>query len=410
MYPGTTRLKKLVGLAALYLQTATMAATFILVSLCLCTFFIPECNGQLHNHSLRRRTDQSQDGEGGRRRIVLIAGPHKTGSTSIQNSMYRWMTNGTDDINSEGDEGENSNGDAILTSWSWPGPNTIFDLCSKETMKEYMHGKVFYPFGEALHGCKFGRRAIAEFYACEELLDLYKEEFKKKWEDGYNLAIGTEAFDLVGSFNNGIKIEDIIQQMPTTNLDDFTVVVKYRSPRVAHLISWYHECCMRDMSFPEFLVNEMTSFLHRGSRIIDSLHLAQVFLDFGLKVALIDLSGVHKEGYDVSNVIACDVLNVSCTDDKAIIGDTVLAEIKNVKSGGEYGSITDEDLGELEKIIRRRDCRFQNLMDHPKLNLLYKKDLSDIMESCDGDGISREEMSHEIRKIGERVLSKEEDQ
>lgn len=397
----------------------TTTVTFILISLCLSIFFTPECNGQLRNHSLRSRSTKSQigdeetwKGQEGRRRIVLIAGPHKTGSTSIQNSMYRWMTNESNDVvGGEGGEGgEENKNDSILPSWSWPGPNIIYDICTKEAIKEYMHGKIFYPFGEALHGCKFGRRAVAASYTCGELLDLYKKEFKKKWDDGYNLAIGTEAFDLVGSFQDGIKIADIIEQMPTKNLDDFTVVLKYRSPRVTHLISWYHECCMNDMTFPTFLVNEMTSFLHRGSRIIDSLHLVKKFLDFGLNVTLIDLSGVHEEGYDLSNIIACDVMNAPCTNEKTIIGDSVLPQIKNVKSGGKFASITDEDLGQLERIIRRRDCRFQELRKHPKLKILYEKDLSAIMEACDDDGISREEMSHQIRKIGEKVRSKEDDQ
>ena len=349
-------------------------------------------------------------------RIVLIAGPHKTGSTSIQNNMYRWTTKPTihDNTNTTStvkQQQQQQRQTTLLPEWSWPEPQEIFQQCNHYEDKDSMHGKIFYPFGEALHNCRILRsRPITEVYTCAELLQIYRHEFQRKWDQGYNLVIGTEAFDLVGSLPklavnknqiDTIHMDDVIQHLPhQITKKDITIVVKYRSPRTKHLISWYHECCMDEMTFMAFLQNELKFFPDRGSRIIDSLHLVRKLAEEGYHVVLIDLSGVMALGYDVSNVIACDVLNANCTKNKQIIGEVEPPKISNVKSGGEnFGRFDKKDMNEIEKIIRRRDCFFHGLEQHELVTVLYPKDYTTIMEACKRNGISRGQMNRKIRKV-----------
>lgn len=336
-----------------------------------------------------------------RQRVLLIAGPHKTGSTSIQNNMYQWMTSNN----------KNNNRHPHFKNWSWSGPEEVFENSNRQ---EHMHGKIFYPFGEALHGCGFGRRIeLQSEYSCDKLLKLYRDTFKKHWNQGYNLVIGTEAFDWIGADIEPIAINHLLAQMPWNNAanyrgqsvvngrnDDVTVVVKYRSPRVKHLISWWHQCCMKEMTFYQFVLKEMKDYDDRGSRIIDSLQLVERLLEAGLNVVLIDLSGVIDKGYDLSNVIACDVMKVPCTEDKNILGETEAPVVKNTKRGGNMGAITSDHMEKMEKVIRRRDCAFKHLEGHDKLQILYPKDLAEVYQSClEDEGITRKEMNNQILDI-----------
>ena len=364
-----------------------------------------------------------------KQRIILIAGPHKTGSSSIQYNMYHWMMKNdtTTDLENNNDQDEVIQ--SYFKDWIWPEPKEIYN---KYTGHTHMHHKIFYPFGEALLPyCRIGhRKELSQYYTCEELLDIYRKEFQKYWDLGYNLAIGTEAFDFVGfTNNNGIQIDHLLDQMPwnyenssllssssslSSSMDttkrqhnnikeSITVVVKYRSPRVKHLISWWHQCCMKQMNFYDFLLEETTNWKYRerGSRIIDSLYLVQQYLDHGLKVALIDTSGVIEKGYDLSNVIACDVLNIPCTQDKVIQGETQLPTVKNQKSDGDLGGITENHLNQMEQVIRMRDCSFQHLLGHQNLTILYPLDIHEtLLQTCKGIvGISREEMNVRILQI-----------
>mmetsp|Transcript_436 Transcript_436/g.607 ORF Transcript_436/g.607 Transcript_436/m.607 type:complete len:383 (-) Transcript_436:42-1190(-) len=377
------------------LANQMMHDLFVITFICI----IVACHGQ--DRVLRGRTntlDNTLDGHNKtdtsqeRQRVVFIAGPHKTGSSSIQNNIYRWTS-----------RGRKNN---FLPNWSWPVPREIGRNFFPAN-KEHWHGKEFYPFAEAIRGCKFGPRTLPSDFSCQQLIKLYRNEFKKSWNAGSNLLIGTEAFDYVSSKEDPIELDTLLNLMPwnlgNDNIkgsnDDITVILKYRSPRSSHLISWWHQCCMKDMSFHQYLSKKM-KIDHGAGRVIDSLHLVEHFLEKGLKVVLIDLSGVLRRNYDVSNIIVCDVLNVPCSQDKVPEGENKAPMVANSKRGGDMGGVTQEQIDKIEKIIRRRDCSFQSLLTHENLTLLYAEDLLEIMKSCGSDeGISREEMTNEIIQI-----------
>ena len=370
-------------------------------------------------------------------RVLIIAGPHKTGSSSIQNSMYHWTlqhnhnaSNSTNTTDTSSSSSSSSSSNAHFQNWSWPAPD-LDQVYQFTNHQESMHWKIFYPFGEALHNCQISKHKgdptkMKEY--CLEIMKYYRKEFYTKWKEGYNLIIGTEALDLVGANKGAIRIDDLLEQLPFNykndqpqlqpqpqpqpqpqlqqyerlngSNEDITVVIKYRSPRVKHLISWWHECCMNQMNFLQFLQLEMAKRPDRGSRIVDSLQLVQRFLDYGLHVVLIDLGGVGIHGYDVSNVIACDVMGIPCNHNKIIEGETEEPQIKNQKKGGDMGNITVGQMEEIEQIIRKRDCTFKHFLNggHDKLEMLYASELKVILEACEDGvgGISRSEMNQQI--------------
>ena len=124
-----------------------------------------------------------------------------------------------------------------------------------------------------------------------------------------------------------------------------------------------------------------------------------------MTVELIDMAGVMEKGYDLSNVIACDVLGVPCYSNKTLLGTVEQPVVKNVKKGmGNMGSTTEKQLQRIETLIRRRDCSFQHLRDHPKLKILYAYEILNVWDDCEarGDqGLERKKLIEKITKLFE---------
>jgi len=328
-----------------------------------------------------------------RQRVVLIGGPHKTGSSSIQKNFYKWTNHDQ------------------LPGWSWPIPDDFTSHCSITT-------KAFYPFIENLSqiGRKNpihrpnSRRPLWDYYdSYEQVIESFQNKFLDEWKNGKHLVIGSEAMDRLNLSQHAYIYDNLLDTMPwnvapgsvSGSDDDITFVIKYRVPRVSHLISIWHQCCMKEMNLLDFLKQVDMEFIY----ILDSLGYVSKILSRGLKVALVDLDGVVSSGYDISSVIACDVLNVPCTEKKRIVGDNKDISISNVKAGkGDMGGVTQKKLNEIEKKIRIFDCNFKRRMSHPKLTILYQSDMfNEIMEDCENipekQRISSQE--HLIRVIQE---------
>ena len=82
-------------------------------------------------------------------RIVLLAGPHKTASSSTQQSFYKWTAK-----------------PKVLHSWAWPVPPQVADFCSDyhespEGSTQYFN-KGFYPLVDALNGRKIIKKLRIE--------------------------------------------------------------------------------------------------------------------------------------------------------------------------------------------------------------------------------------------------------
>jgi hypothetical protein len=232
-------------------------------------------------------------------RVVLLAGPHKTGSSSIQANLMHWL----------GDENHPSN---LAVTWAWPAPA---HQCIPQSEK------AFYPWVKALVGEEINTKFKCHVER-EELIQVYRREFHNQWTRGKSLVIATEAMARAAAHDD--LIDTIIHQLPWSadyspkvggGDENITVVIVYRSPRVAHLQSMWHQCCMMEnVTFYNYLVGP--HFQRKKFSNFDSLFLAKRFLEKGLTVTLIDMEGVTEQGYDISNIVACDILGANCNANK----------------------------------------------------------------------------------------------
>jgi hypothetical protein len=361
-----------------------------------------------------------------RQRVILLAGPHKTASSSIQQNMLMWLNDKEDYF-----------GTGLAKNWAWPSPISTF----RKHGCNLSESKIFYPWIHALSSLTERREntPCADVYSREEMIGLYKKEFEEWWRKGYSLVIASEAMDLVPRVKySGALLQNIIHQQPwyTSNGnrrstflgkdDDITVVVNYRSPRSSHLISSWHQCCMTSMSFHDYLLS-----LKESRLVLDSLRLAKICLDQGLRVVLVDMAGVTKNDVDISNVIACDVLGAECTKQKHFLNSkqerslpgaeytkhanfldskdkTIVANVKTHSNTNL--NVTDDQVKQIDAVIRRYDCNFVSLIENEKFQILYAYAIQEVFDQCKTNGgeelvTSRKDMVQRIISIAKNTSS-----
>jgi len=345
-----------------------------------------------------------------KQRVVILAGPHKTSSSSIQLNLYHWLN-----VNSTQEDIA-----GLSKSWAWPSPSTEFIEHSCK-MNDHLAAKIFYPFIESIMGMHKKSRCINSHYSSTELIKIYHDQIYMKWNQGYNLVIASEAIDFIASEkrNDGPEILNrLVDELPWHEREedplhgsdeDITAVIGYRAPRADHLISLWHQCCMEEMSFFEYLTHRFETVVD-PLRSLDSLKLAKMFLDKDIETVIIDMSGVATLGYDMSNVVACDVLNAECTERKTFLGaPEEKAEIANIKTHSQDNfNITSAQLDQINDVIELYDCNFVTLMQHEKIEILYSKDLDAILSKCkerEGDINTRDDMVRRIIDIAKGVTN-----
>jgi len=353
------------------------------------------------NHHIRR-----VETEGKKQRVVLVAGPHKTASSSEQYNIIRWL-NDTDD--------------RFLPGWSWPAPTIYGEMCGSNNISMNKRPKIFYAYIGTLNG-RTGSPCLTKWYTRQgmtgkNLTHDYEKEFRDSWSKRNSLIIASEAMDFVsttrGRKDGNKLLNRILDGMPWNSYDDpadtrlegsnddITVVVHFRAPRVDHLVSLWHQCCMDTMSFRDYLVVFIPGKRLDKMHSLDSLRLVEVFLEKNLEVTLLDMSGISFQGYDISNILACDVLDADCTSNKTVVGDPVTPSKRNVKDHSHGG--TDSQMEEMEQIIRNYDCNYQNITKNEKLTILYPKELDLIFSNCTSIEVEERIMTFEVmvRRLSE---------
>ncbi len=313
------------------------------------------------------------------------------GSTSLQNNFHKWT--GSDNY--------------LLDTWAWPVPDVITKYESKDDHNwDWNPSKGFYALAELLRDSqhKITDRLVFQENTREELLQSYETEFLRAWTAGYNLIIGSEAFDNIIKDDDEEMIERLLNLMPW-NLDEIddaniTVVVTYRVPRVKHLISIWRETRKNNQTFREWMIKNKNNL---GA--IDSLGLVEMFLKKGLDVVLADISGISESGNDISNTIACEVLEARCTEDKQVEGSDPPLVMNTKENFHGKLNITKKEMDKMEAVMRSYDCNYANLLkdyeESNQLTMLYPTALSEVLESC-----KQEEKEEGHRNIFDRIKMK----
>jgi hypothetical protein len=314
-------------------------------------------------------------------KYVILAGPHKTASTSVQRNLYSWSESGL-----------------LGDDWAWMHPNLT---CLREISPIYCP-KVQNMLHHKDWSCKAWACLSRCLYdllpsnKCAYVKSCYKEGLLSQQKTNHHtrFVLGAEsiATHLVNLTIQGKEtsmfIQGFIDTLPSSATKDaITFVITYRSPRIDHLRSWWKESAYQrkqTLSFRSFLSGEFIT------SVLDPLYAAQELATrHGFNVIIIDMSGIQAKGWDISSVVACQILgNVPCHLDNMTLlhGSNVSApSVSNVRKNTmeELNNLT---LGEISKIayaLQKLDCNSVHaIFNHPRIQILYPYHLNHTLYYC----------------------------
>jgi tmRNA-binding protein len=337
-------------------------------------------NTQNDDNDGNTQNDGNNENDEDEQKVVILAGPHKTGSSSLQYNFLRWTTHTPGTLISELNPH-----DIILKDWVWPLPSFMSEFYSVDDIHN-----AFYPMMEALRSPKRKTtdREVFEKYSIDEVIDMYHEPMDVYWEKGYNLIFGTEAMDLIVKLEEGAEMIDALQNriLPSSVRDDqITVVIAYRTPKIDHLISQWHQICKppNQQSFFDFITTTKNKF---GP--LDALGMVKILLKHtNWNVALMDLEWLKANEWDMSNYIACYYLQAKCNYKKRQIKGLVEGEepaVKNVRTNQGNLNISNEALDEMNGIIMAYDCNYMDLFEkeNERMILLHRLGIDKMIANC----------------------------
>jgi hypothetical protein len=277
-------------------------------------------------------------------RIVVLAGPHKTGSTSLQNFICN--IGGTTYVT--GNHAHNNASEHFITphaantKWSWPVG--LYDeycleknlICAGEQRNPYQFSPKFYSalvplitewgMDKTWPGWIDNTTDVVDYAHNDavkaNIADYFRNLFRIPWEEGKNIVIGSEVFDKLTKELTGIRRErgetthvaprasdrirtllDLFpwkstpqsQQTPL-RLEDIEVQINLRSPRFSHLASLWHESSSSIAAFQGLTLREFIVYApHRTFNNVDSLGLALQFVRMGVHTTIVDMLGIAEK-------------------------------------------------------------------------------------------------------------------
>ena len=291
------------------------------------------------------------EGPRGGPRIVVLAGPHKTASTTLQNFVSLFASS-TLNLGGTADSPELSRKNRQRyeqkrrphpsnDEWVWPlgyYRDYLFEDSMGGGLAMLKKGAKQYA---TLAGILTGRR-IRQYMPCLRHLNAtechrkadtyYRALFRKVWEDegDKNIVIGAEEFDtlvrdllhtkqgvtgedmhvspmsgpvidrLLGLFpwddennnnhNDNSTTTTSTHQRPPLAMEDIEIHVNYRTPRSSHVVSIWHQLGKKT-TLRTFLTGEKSSAnLYQAN----TLALALQFARKGIKTTIIDMAGVSE--------------------------------------------------------------------------------------------------------------------
>ena len=319
-------------------------------------------------------------------RMVVLLGPHKSASSSVQELFMEHASGGP-----QGDRLHHPS----LANWTWP---------YHVRRRSYLPRKGFAPL-------------VTEGVGFHELI---WDTMRQVW-NGSTTAInttttdlppkspqhmiwGTEELDRFGptpwSHRNGIQaIQKVVERMPPTRLD---LVVNYRRPRQDQWLSIWKQLYRKTetpnennnnnnnnhqgddvSSYATFLCdpNEQVRIWEYLDCVATPLGLVAALLEAfsadssfsssssttstrttRTTVHLLDMQGIAALHRDVGHVVACDILQVPCTDHHWLpqIDHPIVQNSRSRPSG-----LTMDQLDDMEWILRYRDCSYRRQLLSP---------------------------------------------
>jgi len=309
----------------------------------------------------------------------------------------------------------------MLHDWVWPVPEEVGLLEMENIVWNWTPAKGFYPLVEVLMNPtkKLPPRFVFQKYSRKEIIDMYREQIEYYWNKKLNIVFGSESMDVIVKLSNGVDILKTFSKDIIPNHIDprhITVVVAYRTPKVKHLISVWHQNIMKPgkenkISFYDWITTDPNTL---GP--MDALGMVEMFLQYtNWNVVLLDLEGLRVNEWDESNLVACKVLGGNCVNRS--LADASGTEtrkepiIANVRSHEQGPNVSQEALDEMEKILRLYDCNYQSMLQQERngrrLKIYYPVGLDETMKLCSSAAMdktnhirqSRSEMKSLIKDV-----------
>lgn len=378
-------------------------------------------------------------------RVILLVGPHKTASTTLQYFFCRFFCM---EVPFESEEEEFPEAAyPQYTEWIWPIDHFQLDKSSEWFQGEYE--KRYRRL--TLHLAKQEVRGLAASVA-EDLLpafyEHYKAMFRRIWEKGKKIMIACEELDLVilDLLDNTIKdgnggeethvapgSSDLIdahldllpwnsttgtsqeQVIDPLQLHDFEVVVNYRNPRIDHLRSMWRQFAKNNDSFQAHLQRAKKQLSLDYWESLNSLAVALQFVRKGLKTTIVDMAGVKERDTFKMNetnggtlvgglpgVIACEVIKmgqkdptgtgggVYCDDNSYVFLPNITIDNidENKKSDKNSLEVNESQLEDMNRAIQDYDCgvwkHLKKYQEKGLLRVLYPSKDS-FLKSCTPD-------------------------
>jgi hypothetical protein len=284
-----------------------------------------------------------------KKRLVLFAGPHRSGSTSVEEFFQRYCKGSI----------KHDKDSFPLRYWKWP---EISQDHAKPGVPPY---KVF-------------QNLVLEPSMNDPLnMDIMigiKEAYDTT-QDG--IILGTELFDQLGTYSQYdgmLAMKRIVDYVGLTNDPDMvTVVVNYRAPRFDHWESvWKGSVQGTDRTYQDFMCH--TSQYHEKIELLataaNPLQVALESQKQGWNIALMDMQGIEENGRDVSHTIACSVMGAKCQESEGWVNNHVDETIHNneAEDGHDIIELTDEERFKAEELLLARDCAYGAMMKEFQAN------------------------------------------
>lgn len=341
--------------------------------------------------------------------VVILPGPHKTGSTSLQTCLVDWTMNGHSRHIRQRKENPVTT-PLALPRWSWAVPDQ--PILGQYRLNHQHPTKAFASLmgiadRDATLGFTPQGRNDTNHTVTTAVLDAvrktYQAPMEKAWRSNYNIIYGSEEMDrLVNPVhsNSSFLMDTILNILPWNakgssaarqlHLQDLEVVLFHRTPRVKHLTSAWHQERMEQESLRDYLWNRLLNHV----RYVDALGIAQQFLRRNIRTTIIDVEGVkatYGNRTNTCHVIACDILQTEeCTDDTHRLSFLaanptldISDEPQNQREDQGGMDLTLSELDAIDKIMTEYDCGFQgSLMGFRKRSLLRYLYKDNLFEGC----------------------------
>lgn len=329
-------------------------------------------------------------------RIVILPGPHKTGTTSVQSSLMQWI--------------EGHRRGSQFHKWAYP-IITEEDAELVETKERmFFNAKGFTPFFYALvySSCRDSALGADDKSSSNNsLVKMFSKRMQEDWDDGYNLLVASETLDLILDeelASNYTNFTDeywnrVLECLPQNEESDdsadtspppIVIGIQHRTPRIEQLISLWHQIG-KDQTLLEFATDRKV--LASEGRVMNSLGLADFFARQGYSVVVIDTGGMAaQEGEKVQLPIAaaCYFLQMPCqTNQDGELGITVTKKnqannvtrkeaayihssiTKNQREDSVERGIPSHILKKVNELFMEFDCQYQYLVNMDTVTLLY---------------------------------------